>query len=892
MADRLLLESSTTDGYLLEDGTGVLLNERTGYPAVVMADNPAAYWRHGESSGTNANDEVGTADGTYINAPTLGATGALSGDTDTAVTFNGTDEYVTVPDSASLDLGDVLSIEAWFKRTSAADTAERMVIAKGAGAYALTFNVSSDHKLAFANDNTAVIVRQTGTISDTNWHHVVVTKNGATVALYVDGADQTGTVTNSTLGNTADALFIGREAAFSGVFWDGGLDEVALYSTVLTAARVTAHYDAGVGAGGSLARTASDSLTFSDSASRAATLARSVTDVFTTSDAATRLATLLRTTADSLIYSDSATRILALARSSPDSLTFSDTGSLTLSLSRSTDDTLTFSDTAARVATALRSATDALATSDTAAGLRLIIRSAVDALTTRDLAHRGNPYPTGVFGTSGLVAYWRLGESSGTTAADSAGTNHGTYTNGPTLGVAGALTESDTAVTFDGVNDYVSVPDAAALDRANGPFSIEAWIKRTATGVAYGILSKGTGAYYFRVRNDNFLNLLRSNQADIAISNVTLPADTNWHHVAVTYAGSNGAIAFYINGADRSTTGPWTSNFTDNTTALTIGADNGSEFLAGSVDEVAFYSTALTAATVLAHYRNAPLTAGGSSFVRSVTDSITTSDTATRLGTFVRSVADSITTSDVASAVKNGGQVVRTAIDSLTTSDAATRIGTFSRSVSGSLTFSDVADAVKNGGLQVRTAIDSLTFSDTATRIGTFSRSVAGSLTFSDTATRIKTAIRSATDSLGFSDTASRLKTAVRSAVDSLTTSDASTRLGTFVRSATDGLTTSDGASRIKTALRSAIDALTTSDAASRSTVIRRAASDALGFVDSVIRVIVSGTAAIVGIVSGSMRGIGTRVGMVGSASPSASTRDASPDIDDISDTSPTVRRR
>jgi len=65
MADRLLLESGTPDGYLLEDGSGVLLSERTGYSNVVTQTRGlVGYWRLGEASGTNAKDEVGTNDGT------------------------------------------------------------------------------------------------------------------------------------------------------------------------------------------------------------------------------------------------------------------------------------------------------------------------------------------------------------------------------------------------------------------------------------------------------------------------------------------------------------------------------------------------------------------------------------------------------------------------------------------------------------------------------------------------------------------------------------------------------------------------------------------------------------------------------------------------------------
>src|SRR5215204_2208436 len=62
------------------------------------------------------------------------------------------------------------------------------------------------------------------------------------------------------------------------------------------------------------------------------------------------------------------------------------------------------------------------------------------------------------------ASYWRLGESSGTVAADAAGNNPGVYTGGVTLGVPGGLANDlNTSASFDGVNDSVAVQDAASL---------------------------------------------------------------------------------------------------------------------------------------------------------------------------------------------------------------------------------------------------------------------------------------------------------------------------------------------------------------------------------------------------------------------------------------------
>jgi hypothetical protein len=88
------------------------------------------------------------------------------------------------------------------------------------------------------------------------------------------------------------------------------------------------------------------------------------------------------------------------------------------------------------------------------------------------------------------VAYWRLNETSGTRAADSVGGHDGSYTNGPKLAQPGV----DGAVGFDGIDDVVTVADAAEL-RLNGSFSIEFMAKLGADANSYpGVLAKGSAS--------------------------------------------------------------------------------------------------------------------------------------------------------------------------------------------------------------------------------------------------------------------------------------------------------------------------------------------------------------------------------------------------------------
>lgn len=219
----------------------------TSYQAAILAEaGLVAMWPLGEAAGTLARNAKGVAaqDGTYDLSPTLGVPGPFN-DGNTAVTLNGTNQGVTIPHTAALNLGDVWTIEAWIQR--GATGTGRVVLGKGTGAYEM--RIDTNGALALNKANTGIIVETSADIG-TGWHHVVATKNGAANHVYVDGAEPAhSVVANQTTVDNGTVLQIGEN-------WDGGgkfngtIADVALYSVALTPQQVAAHYAAGVGAGG------------------------------------------------------------------------------------------------------------------------------------------------------------------------------------------------------------------------------------------------------------------------------------------------------------------------------------------------------------------------------------------------------------------------------------------------------------------------------------------------------------------------------------------------------------------------------------------------------------------------------------------------------------------
>jgi hypothetical protein len=112
-------------------------------------------------------------------------------------------------------------------------------------------------------------------------------------------------------------------------------------------------------------------------------------------------------------------------------------------------------------------------------------KAAVTVTVTSPLA----PYASAVLADH-PVAYWRLGEASGTTAIDSsAHLQTGAYFNGVSLGQPGALPgDPNTAARFDGVNDHAQFPNPVGDD-----FTVEAWINTTANSLAGSQGFQGNG---------------------------------------------------------------------------------------------------------------------------------------------------------------------------------------------------------------------------------------------------------------------------------------------------------------------------------------------------------------------------------------------------------------
>jgi len=196
----------------------------------------------------------------------------------------------------------------------------------------------------------------------------------------------------------------------------------------------------------------------------------------------------------------------------------------------------------------------------------------------------------------GLVALWS-GEGN---ANDSVGSNNGTLTGSATINSA----KVGQGFIFDGRNGSgVALGNPASLQLQD--FTIEMWIKRGSdTMVSYGsggnvgLFGCGWGGYLFGIASNGELGF--NKLGDVAALPGPFINDTNFHHVALTKTGSE--VVFYLDGQAYPMP-TYTTTFTF-TSAIGFGyrPDNQDNSFLGTLDEIAFFNRALTAAEIQAIY--------------------------------------------------------------------------------------------------------------------------------------------------------------------------------------------------------------------------------------------------------------------------------------------------
>jgi hypothetical protein len=196
---------------------------------------------------------------------------------------------------------------------------------------------------------------------------------------------------------------------------------------------------------------------------------------------------------------------------------------------------------------------------------------------------------------AGLVACYSFNAGSGTIVADISGNgNTGTISN-TTWSTAGKF---GGALSFNGSNSWVTVPDANSLDLTR--MTLEAWVRPSSLSAWRDVLIKeqtGELVYALYANNpaDRPSGIVYIGGELKADGTAKLPLNT-WTHLATTYDGST--LRLYVNGTQVSSRAV-TGSMPASTGALRIGGDSlWGEYFNGLIDEVRIYNRALSATEI------------------------------------------------------------------------------------------------------------------------------------------------------------------------------------------------------------------------------------------------------------------------------------------------------
>ena len=197
----------------------------------------------------------------------------------------------------------------------------------------------------------------------------------------------------------------------------------------------------------------------------------------------------------------------------------------------------------------------------------------------------------------GAVAAYGFSETTGTTTADATGKGHTGTISGATRTASG---RNGYALSFDGVNDWVTVSDAADLDLTSG-MTLEAWVRPSSLSGWRTVVMKqnSAGLAYGLYANDNdpwpalTVSIAGADRSSVGTAQLLL---NTWTHVAGTYDGAT--LRLYVNGVQVRSV-PQTGSMAVTTGVLRIGGNSvWGEYFAGLIDEVRVYDRALSEAEI------------------------------------------------------------------------------------------------------------------------------------------------------------------------------------------------------------------------------------------------------------------------------------------------------
>lgn len=224
---------------------------------------PIGHWKLDECQGSVAHDSSGfnnhgniligqngtqTTLGTCQTSTSAAWTNGAVGKVNSSLNFDGTDDYVSIPDSPSLTVNEI-TIAAWVKNNNSGDSFQRIVDKTYNQEYAFFLGPTGTIGVSLVTNTSSIDAWNLlpNAITDSNWHHVAFNWSATTkkITVYVDGVAKINTTLNGDrIADTNNPITIGDRVSLDRSF-NGKIDDVRIYNYALTSEQIKQVYNGG-----------------------------------------------------------------------------------------------------------------------------------------------------------------------------------------------------------------------------------------------------------------------------------------------------------------------------------------------------------------------------------------------------------------------------------------------------------------------------------------------------------------------------------------------------------------------------------------------------------------------------------------------------------------------
>jgi hypothetical protein len=162
-----------------------------------------------------------------------------------ALSFDGVDDYVGIPDSASLKGMSALTVEVWIKpemiRNQGIISKWNSWVANTGGSYIMWMTSTGTIGWGVITTTSYSYLYDTPTLAANKWYHLVGVYDGSQIRLYIN-TELKGTPKSlsGSVASTTDLLFIGK---YGTAFFKGIIDEVFIWNRALSESEIQTIYN-------------------------------------------------------------------------------------------------------------------------------------------------------------------------------------------------------------------------------------------------------------------------------------------------------------------------------------------------------------------------------------------------------------------------------------------------------------------------------------------------------------------------------------------------------------------------------------------------------------------------------------------------------------------------